>query len=457
MRTPFTLPLSLLLVGIVACSDDGGDTTPTPDVTTDANVDTTAPDAATDGSSTTLGDVPDPGPEPETPTPEGGYVTLNGLAQEERACSPFSGHGPYPVGVTTLEIAGHTVEVWYPAAAAGEFRANYDMRDWLPESEQDKIPDEATPLYTYDAYRDAMAADGGPFPLVLFSHGLAAYRLQSSIMTAHIASYGYVVAAPDHPERGLARVVEFLIPEGDFAAATLVEVRDGLAELNEVDGGLLSGRINMDLVAVSGHSAGGGATYRVLDEAEEGEFDAYMTYASGAFGGAAIPAIPGLVMMGNVDGVVRPDQTLGTWAVTPQPAALVNLKETGHLAFSDLCVIGRDRGGILQIARENGIEVNDLLVRLGTDGCDAEVNLAMEVVFPAINGASVAFLEGALRNGDATGWQADYADCWADIIETSELSEYVPSEGSGGEGSGSEGSGSEGSGSEGSGSEGSGS
>jgi hypothetical protein len=86
----------------------------------DANVDTTAPDAATDGSST-LEDVADTGPEPETPTPEGGYVTLNGLAQEERACSPFSGHGPYPVGVTTLEIAGPTGEVWYPAAAAGDF------------------------------------------------------------------------------------------------------------------------------------------------------------------------------------------------------------------------------------------------------------------------------------------------------------------------------------------------
>jgi len=106
-----------------------------------------------------------------------------------------------------------------------------------------------------------------------------------------------------------------------------------------------------------------------------------------------------------------------------------------------LCVIGRDRGGILQIARESGIEVNDLLVTLGTDGCDAEVNLPMELVFPAINGASVAFLEGALRTGDATAWQADYASCWADIIETSELSEYVPSEGSGGEGSGAEGSG----------------
>jgi len=208
----------------------------------------------------------------------------------------------------------------------------------------------------------------------------------------------------------------------------------------------------MERVVVSGHSAGGGATYRVIAGAAPGEFDAYISYASASFDRTQVPVLPGLVMLGNEDGVVRATQTLGTWAVTPEPAVLVNLARTGHLAFCDLCVIGRDRGGILQIAIEYGIEVNDLLVTLGSDGCDATAFAGMEQAFPAIHDATVSMLQGVFVDGDATGWQSRYATCWADLLEQTEISTLVPgSEGSGTEGSGTEGSGTEGSGTEGSG------
>ena len=58
----------------------------------------------------------------------------------------------------------------------------------------------------------------GRFPLVVFSHGYGGLRTQSSFLTAHLASWGFVVAAPDHltvtsppcstrpsPEAGAAR------------------------------------------------------------------------------------------------------------------------------------------------------------------------------------------------------------------------------------------------------------
>ena len=35
-------------------------------------------------------------------------------------------------------------------------------------------------------------------PVVLFSHGFAGTRLQSKFICSHLASHGYVVAAPDH-------------------------------------------------------------------------------------------------------------------------------------------------------------------------------------------------------------------------------------------------------------------
>jgi len=119
--------------------------------------------------------------------------------------------------VTTLSLGDREVEVWYPAdrsAADGKQRDTYHLRDWLgPAAQQalDKVvADQDLPKGTADpareteAYRDIPAGDAGPFPVVLFSHGVVSYRAASSFLTAHLASWGFVVAAPDFLERGIA-------------------------------------------------------------------------------------------------------------------------------------------------------------------------------------------------------------------------------------------------------------
>ncbi|HUH00879.1 MAG TPA: hypothetical protein VML75_02725, partial [Kofleriaceae bacterium] len=104
---------------------------------------------------------------------------------EPTGCAGYEETGPYRVGVTTLDLDGVPVEVWYPAEpGAGTTRAAYDMREWLPPEEAAKIPDSAAPLFEMDAYRDvavAVRARDGRFPLVLFSHGMGGYRMQSSV------------------------------------------------------------------------------------------------------------------------------------------------------------------------------------------------------------------------------------------------------------------------------------
>ena len=65
--------------------------------------------------------------------------------------------GPWPVGVRTVEIAGLTVEVFYPAtrgAEVGQAQATYDLRQWLPEAEKEKIPDDQAPTQVCDCHRD---------------------------------------------------------------------------------------------------------------------------------------------------------------------------------------------------------------------------------------------------------------------------------------------------------------
>jgi dienelactone hydrolase len=45
----------------------------------------------------------------------------------------------------------------------------------------------------------APAADGGPFPLLMYSHGYSSTRNEGAPVATHAASHGYIVVAPDFP------------------------------------------------------------------------------------------------------------------------------------------------------------------------------------------------------------------------------------------------------------------
>ena len=124
--------------------------------------------------------------------------------------APYAGPGPYAAGVTTLDMDGVPVEVWYPVDAtsvAGKPKDVYHIRDSLPQAVQALIPESVNPPFTEDAYRDVPATADGPFPLVLFSHGFAGIRLQSTFLTTHLAQWGFVVASPEFESRNLASVL----------------------------------------------------------------------------------------------------------------------------------------------------------------------------------------------------------------------------------------------------------
>ena len=115
----------------------------------------------------------------------------------------YSQYGDFPVGVTTLQLAkGPKVEIWYPAAAGTSGTETYDMRDFVGEGIRAILTGDAPSTYSYPAGRDALLADGS-FPVVLFSHGVAGMRLQSSFLTSNLASWGMIVVSVDHPSRAL--------------------------------------------------------------------------------------------------------------------------------------------------------------------------------------------------------------------------------------------------------------
>ena len=69
---------------------------------------------------------------------------------------------------------------------------------------QKLVPAKDRVKYKANAYADAPpATEAAAYPVVIFSHGFAGYPEQSLDITTHLASWGFVVAAPDHVERSL--------------------------------------------------------------------------------------------------------------------------------------------------------------------------------------------------------------------------------------------------------------
>ncbi len=304
--------------------------------------------------------------------------------------APLSGTyrdvGPFEAGVTTLTLADRMVEVWYPvnrADVAGMSPVPYFIRDELPDALQAILDDDINPPLQTAAYRDVRASGNGSFPLVVFAHGSSSYRNQSTFLTTHLATWGFVVASVDYLERGLQG---FLGDEPDPVLDDVELTRMVVALMaseNERDGSLLNRRVSTDQIAITGHSAGGGTSIRFGGEPD---VVTYIPLSTGISSESPIelPDKPSLWIAGAIDAVASPERTANAFAAASTPARHVVIEAMGHLGPSDICAIGENGGGVIAIALEAGLELPDNLVRLGTDGCQDEA-IAPEDGWPVIN------------------------------------------------------------------------
>jgi predicted dienelactone hydrolase len=182
---------------------------------------------------------------------------------------PFA-RGPHPVGVRTLELRDAArddrpvpVEVWYPAAPA---HAGEDVAE-ATRDRFDLIP--GFPAVWQEAVRDA-TPEPGRHPAVLFSHGYGGHRRQSTFLCTHLASHGYVVAAPDHTGNTILDVMRLVLElrnggpppdrEGPLARFITERPRDASFALDALLAGDLAARVDPARVGMAGHSFGGWTT-----------------------------------------------------------------------------------------------------------------------------------------------------------------------------------------------------
>ena len=95
-------------------------------------------------------------------------------------------------------------------------------------------------------------------PVVLFSHGFAGTRLQSRFLCTHLASHGYVVAAPDHAGNTFLDLNLFKVTQSSIDRPQDLRVAlDKLAEEAASPASSLYGRLDGRRAAAVGHSFGG--------------------------------------------------------------------------------------------------------------------------------------------------------------------------------------------------------
>jgi len=303
----------------------------------------------------------------------------------------FTKPGPYGVGETTLELPGNgaAVEVWYPARPSdvkGKPAAEYDVVDWLPEAAQALLPDSASVTYPSGGVDDVPVARGR-FPLVVFSHGYLGFPAQSSFLTSWLASWGFVVAAPDHRSRDLASLLG--APQG--APTDVEDLRATITLMTKESArrtGRFAKRIDTTEVGALGHSAGGSAVVRLA--ATDRRVDTFIAMAGGSTD-AGVPRVPGLVLAGDSDGIVGLAKLRSTYAALRAPKQLVVLSRAGHHAFSDLCEVGSGQGGLVEVADALHFPVTEDMERLATDGCKPPA-ISPTKSWPAIRQATVAHL-----------------------------------------------------------------
>jgi dienelactone hydrolase len=210
--------------------------------------------------------------------------------------------GPYQVGTRTLYMVDTSrredavsdpgwnrelvVQVWYPAEPSKNHLAPYRVPG------ETKLNRSYQSIVWTNSRTDApLAKQNGPFPVLLFGHGIGGSRAQDTFLTEELASHGYVVVSVDHPfiAKRVAipgRGVVLLSKEFDYPAynpgiLSADEMRerwnkelakwtaDDLFVLNALHAASLDakspwyGGLNTDLAGAFGHSFGGSASLQL--------------------------------------------------------------------------------------------------------------------------------------------------------------------------------------------------
>ncbi|MFA5974618.1 MAG: hypothetical protein WC859_00440 [Elusimicrobiota bacterium] len=257
-----------------------------------------------------------------------------------------------------------------------DFRYRKDGQDqlltvavWYPTAAQPKPYNYGGPTSGNVAVDAAPLAEGGPYPLMVFSHGYGGGGLSAVFFTEALAARGWVVACPDHHDKySVVRIRTgqtkhfdhrgFLRDAHGIAASDPGDRDKYLYRLDEtrlvLDDMLVSGPfgklIDADRIAVGGHSLGGFTALGLcgpVKERRDPRIKAVLLFSTGAGGylfredELAAVRIPTMLFVGErEEDQLRGSQTMAELSakIYRNVSALkyfLEVKRAGHFSFNN--------------------------------------------------------------------------------------------------------------------------
>jgi len=249
-------------------------------------------------------------------------------------CSDVRVRGPFQAGVRTITMTKKSV------VNPTEDRV-LDVVVWYPTTPGAGPIDGATQAVLNAPLDDS----GGPYPVLLFSHGSCGYPLQSIFLTPLIASRGYIVIAPPHPGNTLFEFPNCGTPAVQVASAQerpqdVIFALDQMLAANADSGSDFFGALDPSRIGMSGHSFGGFTTYFVANL--DPRIKMAIPMAPAAPGNNAALHVPSLLMLGNIDSVISLPTARQAFTNSDTPKWKVEIEHAGHFAFSNFCFPSAD-------------------------------------------------------------------------------------------------------------------
>lgn len=177
------------------------------------------------------------------------------MAQQRPDAPEYAQRGQYAVGTQEFSLtmeADRTLNgtIWYPAMNSDEQVEANTYQEAIAQFDGQAL---------LDAEPDFVNA---PYPLVIFSYGTPGIRFQSLYYVEHLASYGFVVMATEHPGSTVVDMLTGQMSEETIVASLGYRPAEILAQIDYAEGltngdGVFAGLIDTDNIGVAGHSFGG--------------------------------------------------------------------------------------------------------------------------------------------------------------------------------------------------------
>lgn len=260
----------------------------------------------------------------------------------DRDTTTFAQFGPYGIGSRTVTL----VDTSRPTQANGSYPGAPDRtlvtEIWYPAAPQFLNENPGAPL----------AATGGAFPLIIRAHGFSGFRRDSTYVARHLASWGYIVVAPDFPLSSLGAPGGVTLTDIDEQAGDVSFLIDAMLAANADSGHFLFGRVDTTNIGAIGHSLGGATVLLATYHGTVRDPRIKATVALSPLGCVFLDhffdtaSTPLLIQGGTVDMITGyASNQVQPYGFVNAPKYFLTLDGGTHLGFADRLLWGANENG----------------------------------------------------------------------------------------------------------------